>query len=288
MHKYLRAIGFSNIKTTDQLFNMEREVIRDCDRRDYASKSLQISTVQIEKDYGDEIGLSVVGETMADNRFIPEHIFPFIRPGSYIKSEPVRVIPHNDKEAYSGLIEDINMTTIFYIQNISEYVRLTYNNKDMPINAVCFSGLSLQGTILIPLQKTEEEILDEKNSLRETNNLLRKARNGDEEAVNQLIIKDMDIKNDIMKRVQNEDILSIVDSSLIPYGVDCENYEILGNIINVKNVTNTDTKEDIYVLDVIANGYIIRIAINKKDLIGVPYIGRRFRGSIWLQGYLLM
>lgn len=288
MHKYLRSIGFSNIKTTDQLFNMKREVIRDCNRREIANKTLQISTVQIEKDYGDEIGLAVIGEIRADDRFIPEHLFPYIKPGGYVKIEQINIAPHNDKEAYSGLIEDVNMTTIFFVQNIAEYLRVIYEVGDIIINTVCFSGLSLEGSILIPLQKTEQQIKDEKNSLRETYKLIQKARNGDEEAVNQLIIKDMDIKNNINNRLLNEDILSIVDSSLIPYGVDCENYEVIGNIIDVKSITNTDTQEEIYALDVATNEYVIRIAINKKDLQGYPKIGRRFRGKIWLQGFLIL
>ena len=29
---------------------------------------------------------------------------------------------------------------------------------------------------------------------------------------------------------------------------------------------------------------VFRVCINEKDLLGVPAIGRRFKGNVWMQG----
>ena len=34
------------------------------------------------------------------------------------------------------------------------------------------------------------------------------------------------------------------------------------------------------------NDMYVDICVNAKDLLGVPEIGRRFKGNIWLQGQL--
>ena len=37
---------------------------------------------------------------------------------------------------------------------------------------------------------------------------------------------------------------------------------------------------------VAVNDLNFQVCINKKDLMGEPAVGRRFKGSIWLQGYI--
>ncbi|HCO40058.1 MAG TPA: DUF3881 domain-containing protein, partial [Lachnospiraceae bacterium] len=42
----------------------------------------------------------------------------------------------------------------------------------------------------------------------------------------------------------------------------------------------------VYELGLVCNDVPIDICINEKDLFGVPEVGRRFKGQIWLQGML--
>ena len=49
-------------------------------------------------------------------------------------------------------------------------------------------------------------------------------------------------------------------------------------------VQNTLTEESIYILSLECNDLILDICINKNDLYGEPLPGRRFRGSVWIQG----
>ena len=103
-------------------------------------------------------------------------------------------------------------------------------------------------------------------------------------AIESLTLEDIDMYTSITKRAVKEDILSIVDSYFMPYGISCDQYSILGTILDVKIVTNQVTDEDIYILSLNCNDLLFDICINKQDLLGEPLPGRRFRGSIWMQG----
>ena len=72
----------------------------------------------------------------------------------------------------------------------------------------------------------------------------------------------------------------------MPYSISCDEYSIVGNIVEVHEVENKLTKEQLYRLKVECNGHIFDISINKKDLLGEPAPARRFRGVIWMQGYV--
>ena len=70
----------------------------------------------------------------------------------------------------------------------------------------------------------------------------------------------------------------------MPYGIENDKYEILGNILDVRELFNYVTMEELYQMEIEANDVIFEVCINKKDLFGEPIVGRRFKGSIWLQG----
>jgi len=46
------------------------------------------------------------------------------------------------------------------------------------------------------------------------------------------------------------------------------------------------TSEEVYQMTVSCNDLVFNICINEKDLYGEPLAGRRFKGSIWMQGYI--
>ena len=47
---------------------------------------------------------------------------------------------------------------------------------------------------------------------------------------------------------------------------------------------NSLTGEDVYIMEIMCNDIPFSVCINKKDLLGEPAIGRRFKGIVWLQG----
>ena len=120
------------------------------------------------------------------------------------------------------------------------------------------------------------------------NELIERAQNGDEEAIENLTLEDIDTYSIISKRIQNEDILSIVDTCFMPYGIECDLYSVVADILEAHEVTNGYTGEKIWKLKLCYNGIKMDICINDMDLMGEPKAGRRFKGNIWLQGNLKM
>ena len=121
---------------------------------------------------------------------------------------------------------------------------------------------------------------------KERRNLLRAARDGDEEAMESLTMEDMDTYSMLMERVAKEDLLTIVDSYFMPDGSECERYSVLGTILGCSDFKNTLTGEKVVRLELECNDVRFDVCMNAADLLGEPAVGRRFKGDIWLQGYV--
>ena len=96
----------------------------------------------------------------------------------------------------------------------------------------------------------------------------------------------MDTYTIISRKIQKEDVFSLVDTYFMPYGVECDHYSILGEIMDCKMIRNLYTEEEVYEMKINCNEVILQVAINKEDLFGEPMVARRFKGVIWLQGYI--
>ena len=70
----------------------------------------------------------------------------------------------------------------------------------------------------------------------------------------------------------------------MPYGIESDQYSILGEILDYQVIENRLTQEKLYVLNINCNDLVFDVCINSKDLMGEPAIGRRFKGIIWMQG----
>ena len=114
--------------------------------------------------------------------------------------------------------------------------------------------------------------------------MIQAARDGDEDAIKNLTIEDMDTYSMISRRIADEDVFSIVTTHFMPCGVECDQYNVMGDILSVDLRENNHTKEKIYVMTIETNGIVMDVCINQADLMGEPAPGRRFRGIIWLQG----
>ena len=88
----------------------------------------------------------------------------------------------------------------------------------------------------------------------------------------------------ISKRIRKEDVFSIVSTSFMPYGIESDQYSILGEIKEIEEIVNTFTEEKMYSMEIECNDLNFRVVINQNDLLGEPAVGRRFKGSIWMQG----
>jgi hypothetical protein len=72
----------------------------------------------------------------------------------------------------------------------------------------------------------------------------------------------------------------------MPYGVECDHYSIMGEILECRTVQNNLTKENVYQMMINCNDLHLDICINEQDLYGEPEVGRRFKGVVWVQGFI--
>ena len=289
MHSYLKSIGFSGIEDKKQLDAVLKDVIENYDEKIVVEDRAGHLFTELSKLYGCDFGITVCGEYNEENHFEMEYYFPSFRGTGITMQEEVTIEKHAGKESFAGACDDIRIgvTVIFYLQNAGEYLtQRSRGNISGGVYNVTLSGLAKKGTILLPVMEVDEEEQQKKNDAADRGRLIAAARNGDEEAMESLTIEDMDTYSMISQRVQNEDIYSIVDTYFIPYGMECDLYNIMGGILEVNKVHNTDTGDSVYEMRILCNSLELDICINENDLLGVPQAGRRFKGIVWLQGYV--
>ena len=195
----------------------------------------------------------------------------------------------SEKVCFSGACDDVRVgvTLIFYLANAGEY--LTERTKGIPgesFSNLTLSGLSTEGKILLPIQKNIAQRERDQQLTRKRTQMIYEARRGNEEAMENLTMDDMDTYAMISRRIANEDIFSIVDTYFMPYGMECDRYNVMGEILEWMETTNKLTGEKLYQMTINCNDLIFDICMNQEDLMGIPEVGRRFKGIIWLQGSL--
>ena len=289
MHKFMRAIGFSEYTDRKKLKDLIKSVVLNADYREYTINDDNVMLGEFCKNFTEELGISVCGEFDEDDKFSYEYYFPFILGRGITTSEDVSVERHSYRESYAGVCDDltVGLTLIFYLQNMIPYVKEKVCGR-LPIRGttVTLSALSLSGTIMMPIKKDEVQKRQVRKNSDNRTKLLAAARQGDEEAIETLTLEDMDMYTTISRKIQKEDVFSIVDTYFMPSGVECDQYSILGEITEMKQVVNPITQEEIFILTICSNELTFDVGINKIDLLGEPQVGRRFKGNVWLQGYI--
>ena len=287
MHKFMRAIGFSEFTDRKKLRELLTDVVLNADERAYTVNTENIMLGEFCRNFADRMGIAVCGEFDEDDKFVYEYFYPYLRSEDVTTTEDVTVERHAARESYAGICDDIKVgiSLIFYLQNMIPYVKAQATGS-LPVRGttLTLTGLSTNGTILMPILKNEHQKERVKKESANRNNLIAAARKGDEDAIETLTLEDMDMYSMISRRIQKEDIFSMVDTYFMPYGVECDHYAVMGEILQMQLVTNQITGEDVYLLKICSNDLTFDIAVNAMDLLGEPQVGRRFKGNIWLQG----
>lgn len=287
MHGFMRAIGFKHISTKKEL----KEVIDMAVETATEQKLVSVSSegeniVEFRKYIGENIGITVHGYYNEDNEFIKEYYFPFVC-GSIAEKYDVTLNRHISRTSFAGVCDDsrIGVSMIFYLQNGIDFINHLLDKRHSIIHVpLSLVGLSDSGKVLLPVNKSLKQIYKSKVASQNRIDLISAAKKGDEKAIENLTIEDLDMYSQISKRLHKEDVFTIVDNTFMPYGVECDHYMVMGEILDIKEVRNEISGEKIYYFLLDCNDIKINVAINDEDLMGEPMIGRRFKGSIWLQG----
>jgi len=287
MHSYLRAIGFSNIKDRLDLNQLIEVILENSNRKQFVKINDKVSLAEISMEFAEGLGITLRGEQDENGQFHMEHYFPYLQGHVVSTREEASINKRVDTEAYTGMCDDyrLGVSLIFYLQNVVEY--LEKKNQKMPLNTsfpIFLSALSLEGRILLPIEMDEVQVRNITAETKYRNKLIAEAKKGNQEAIDNLTIDDIDLYATISRRSKKEDIYSIVDTCFIPFGSESDNYSIIATIKECNLIVNKFTKEEMYDMQLSCNDIEFRLCINKKDVLGEPMAGRRFKGNIWMQG----
>lgn len=260
MEGYLRTIGFSNICSKKQIDNLLGEIMTTptfVKEKSYNNKEKHI---ELSKVFSDGIGITICGYYDNKSFFHLDHYHPFIINNSSSIQDELCFNKKIDKVAYSCLCDDtrLGVTLTFYLQNVVDYMITDLSIDSERMYSIGLSGLCTGGKILLPVVKNIEirgnKFEDNTNSSKQIN--------------------------------YKQDIYTLVENSFYPKNDKYDCYSVVGTIKKVEDRVNYATNEEMFVLVLECKGVPISIVINKKDLIGIPSIGTRFKGDIWLQGYV--
>jgi len=289
LHLYLRAVGFSKYKTKSDLKRLVNDILLESKDKNFIQSDRDSVIVEYNNLYSDSLGVTIRGEYDEENNLTLDFYYPYLISEQISTNTDITIERHAAKESFAGICEDIRIgvSLIFYLQNEVEYMKYVLSKPvDRGNISVNFSALSVDGKILFPIKKTEKEKAKIQKASSNRSQLIVAAKNGDESAIENLTLEDIDTYALISRRIQKEDVFSLVDTYFMPYGVECDQYSILGEIEECSIEKNRLTEEEIHILQVNCNGMSIKVCINSEDLVGEPAKGRRFKGTIWLQGKL--
>lgn len=289
MHKYIKAIGFQTVSSEKQWNQILRHGEDNFTGYELISLEEGLDFCELKKEYGIDIGICSYGQIDENERFEREYYVPYFIGSGITSHADVTVEKRSDRESYVGICEDakVGVTLIFHLINGME-IRKEMERGDISrySASITLSGLANEGTVLLPILKNQEQEERRREESRNRMMLLSAAREGDSEAIENLTLDDIDIYTQVTKRLEHEDIFSIVDTYFMPCGVECDHYSVLGEILDIDILENSLTGEEVYVLTLDINELTFDVCVPVKSLTGEPEIGRRFKGDIWLQGQI--
>lgn len=290
MHQYLRAIGFSGYNRK-QFKKIIGNIIEHPDKKVIADMQDGETFAQLEGRCAEDFSIKVCGIYNEEGVFEQQYYIPVFEGYEITTYEKPVIERHAAQESYSGLCDDfrVGIAIIFYINNVAEYKKMSRVDSYVrpEISGVKLTGLADCGTILMPVAKTQKQRMEDREASMQRIRLITDAKNGDEQAMESLTMEDLDIFSMIGRRIESEDVLTIVESYFMPRGIECDLYSIMGEIVDYRIVENAWTAEKVYIIHVNCNEIYFDLCINEQDLYGVPDKGRRIKADIWLQGQVV-
>jgi hypothetical protein len=244
---------------------------------------------EMRMDLGDGYGVMLTGNFCGEQEFEFESLIPFVENPGISTYEESSVETRTDGASYAGLCDDLNVGApiIYRLLNGVEFLRSGAQEIDLiPGVPLSLSGLSVEGTVMLPIYKTEQERRAARDIASRRRRTMSKARQGDQNAMNDLNTEERNTFTILYDRMDQEDLFTLVDTYFIPTGVECDLYSIVAEIRSCEMTVNPITLDQVCVLTLAIDELSFTIAINQKDLLGEPLPGRRFKGIVWLQGIL--
>lgn len=284
MHRYLRSVGLKSLDSKRKVREYLDQVIADPDTVRIIQDGQNGNLAVLKKQLSNRTGIAICGEYEDIQNFRMDSYFPYVIGNRVSTEAPCIVNRQADSDMYEGLCEDyrLGVSIIFFLTNSTELKDARGERRT--IQSVSFSGLSDGGKILLPVRKSEKEREGERVTWAERGQMIEAAKNGNTEAMEMLTVDEVTLYHQVSSRIMKEDLYSVIDTFFMPSGLECDQYDLMGEIIQVEEWSNGVTGEAGYLLTLDCNEMPLLISIQRDDLLGEPAVGRRFKGSVWLQG----
>lgn len=291
MESPITAIGFSEIDKKYTIEELVGEILERPTKQQASRKDNKAVIAEYLKEFGKDMYMSVRIVMRADkneSKVEVEQCEPYLDTQYVVNVEDLSVEEIDDEYNYYVICEEkeTGMQFIFWLQNVIEYSE-AYKEK-VTFDKVKIAALAMEGTIVLPIEKDEEDEAEEIKEREKIKVMLQKAREGDEEARAQLEAEEKEMDEQLKERMYGEDFLSIMSGYFVPTTLVDANYAILGEITAISSRKNRKTGEEVYLFTLNVNDMPLDVMINKKHLIGHPSVGMRFMGTCWLQGTIVV
>ena len=157
MHKFLRAIGFSDITKKDLEMILD-EVITRPEIMKITKDSEGNEFAELSGSFAANAGITVRGTYQEDDSFHMDYYYPYVFGTSITTNEQIDVEKHAEKESYAGVCDEVNLgvTLIFYIQNVADY--LAEANRHLPkyIMGQCLQDFPPREKYSVPLWREKK------------------------------------------------------------------------------------------------------------------------------------
>lgn len=285
MHKFLRAAGFSEIKEAEVYRFIWQQVVKP----ENVTAKLDIDKETVLFEYrlavNSNIGICAAIACIADEYRELRYYYPYYSNRETSSDSDCIVEGHTNGDTFSGILDEekIGLSLIFFLTNPIQYRQNPDIEKQKEYKGARLSAFADEGIVILPVQKPQKIITDRAVG-EEREKLIEAAMDGDTYAIETLTASDMDMYQQISERMENEDLYSVVDQSFMPCGVECDQYSIIGEILEVEESANSLTDEKLWLLKLTCNDVEFRLCIRQADLTGEPMRGRRIKCRLWMQG----
>jgi hypothetical protein len=282
---YIRALGFSQFDTKTKAELMVSDIIKSPTDKFVWESENKILNVEYYKAYGDDFGLMIRGTVDQQEELNVSMLMPYTLGNYLTNTHEVDVVKHESQEVYYGFCEELRSGTpiSFFVQNLVDY-KMAEKHEQVYVKGVHLITYCAEGTIILPIDKDDTDLLLEQEEENIREELLEQARRGDEEAMSILDDEANEATEILQERLMNEDILSVLEGFFVPVGDDDDIYSILGDVEEIQILHNEETNEEIYRMKIKCMAIPLDVFINSKDLVGYPTLGMRFKGTGWVHG----
>lgn len=290
MESPICAIGFSELDKKYTIEEIVSEILDKPTVQKASRKKNKDIVAEYLKAFGEDMYVAVrivMHEEDEEAQIEVEQCAPYLDSSRILEVVDLSVEEIEDAYNYYVVCEEkeTGIQFVFWLQNAIDYTEALPYQKEF--NKVKIAALAMEGTIVLPIEKDEEDDELDADEREKMKVMIERAREGDEEAIAQLEAEEKEMDDQLKERMYQEDFLSIMSGYFIPTTLVDANYAILGEIKEITTRYNKKTGEEMYLFTLDVNDLLLDVMINKKQLVGYPTVGMRFMGTCWLQGTII-